>query len=64
MKQVKGGGADIGSQVDINSCTDEYTHSKQGVAPEVWMTATQSHSCVHVPKYMGWNRIQNSGWHK
>ena len=29
------GSTKMGSQVDINTCTDGYTHSKQGVGPEV-----------------------------
>ena len=28
------GGADMGSQVDMGTCTDACTHSKQGVGPE------------------------------
>ena len=27
-------GADAGSQVDLHSCTDGYTHCSQGVEPE------------------------------
>ena len=34
MKLCVGDGADMGSQMDINSCTDACTHSKQGVGPE------------------------------
>ena len=35
------GGADMGSQVDINSCTDACTHFNQGVWPEVgWLGHT------------------------
>ena len=33
IKLCMQGGADMGSQVDINSCTDACTHSKQGVVP-------------------------------
>ena len=33
-----GGGPDMGCKVDINSCTDACTHSKQGVATEMrWL---------------------------
>ena len=28
------GGPDMGSQVDINSCTDACTHSKKGMEPQ------------------------------
>ena len=28
--------------MDINTCTDAYTHSNQGVGPEVGMTATHT----------------------
>ena len=34
MKLSIGNGADMGSQVDINSCSDACTHSKQGVGPQ------------------------------
>ena len=26
----------MGNQMDINTCTDAYTYSKQGVGTEVW----------------------------
>ena len=32
---VNGHKADMGSQVDISTCTDACTHSNQGVGPEV-----------------------------
>ena len=34
IKLCIGGGPDMGSQVDINSCTDACTHSKIGVGPQ------------------------------
>ena len=43
MKLCIGGGADMVSQVDINSCTDACTHSKQGVRPQAgWMGHTHT----------------------
>ena len=47
-----GGGPDMGCKVDINSCTDVCTHSKQGVATEMrWLghkhTAIQGHPGFH-----------------
>ena len=52
IKLCIGGGADMGSQVDINSCTDACTHSNQGVWPEVgWLgqthNATERHPYFH-----------------
>ena len=35
MKLYIGVGPDMASQVDINTCTDVYTHSKQGVRTEM-----------------------------
>ena len=35
MKLCIGVGQDMASQVDINTCTDAYTHSKQGVGTEM-----------------------------
>ena len=32
---ANGGGADMESQVDINTCTDACTHSKQGLGTEM-----------------------------
>ena len=35
---------DIWSQIDKNTCTDTYTHSNQGVEPEVsWLQHTHCH---------------------
>ena len=35
MKLCIGVGPDMASQVDINTCTDAYTHSKQGVGTDM-----------------------------
>ena len=41
------GESDIGSQVDINTCNDAWTHPYQGVGTEVgWLGYTQCHSRV------------------
>ena len=34
MQLCKGGGADVGSQVDMHICTDACTHSNQGVGTD------------------------------
>ena len=52
IKLCIGGGPDISSQVDINSCTDACTHSKQGLGPEIrWLrhkhTAIQGCQSFH-----------------
>ena len=36
MYLCKGSGAHFWSQVDMHTCNDAYTYSKQGVGPEVW----------------------------
>ena len=56
-----GGGPHISSQVDINSCTDACTHSKEGVATKIrWLghtcSDTQGHSTFHVTIHRGWTR--------
>ena len=55
----------ISSQVDINSCTDQCTHSKQGVGPQPgWMghrqSDTQEHPTFHVTIHRGWTRHRAS----
>ena len=46
MKLSIGGWANMGSWVDISTCTDAYTHSKEGVGPEVdWLEHT--HCATH-----------------
>ena len=42
-------GADVGSQVDMHSCTDACTHSNQGVGLEVgnWNTHAGPHRSTH-----------------
>ena len=47
------GGADMGSLVDMCTCTDACTHSKQGMGTEVgWLrhnhSATQGHQGFHI----------------
>ena len=42
------GGVDMGSQVDINSCTDACIHSNHGVGPEAgWLGHTHTHTHSH-----------------
>ena len=53
IKLCKGGGPDMGSQVDINSCTDACTHSKQGVGTQAGSLGhkhsnTQVHPTSHI----------------
>ena len=42
IKLCIGGAANMGSQVDINRCTDAYTHSKQGVGTKMGDIHTNS----------------------
>ena len=69
IKLCIGSGADRGSQVDINSCTDACIHSSQGMCPEVgwlWQThnATQRYPCFHQTVHRVWSRHGQSGGHK
>ena len=69
IKLCKGCGADMDSQVDINSCTDACTCSKQGVGTEMrWLghkhTAIQGHSTWHQSMHRGCTRWGQSGGHK
>ena len=62
------GGADMGSLVDMYTCTDACTHSKQGVGIEVgWLrhnhSATQGHQGFHTTIQRGWSRHGKSGGH-
>ena len=44
----------MGSQVDINTCTDACTHSMQSVGTELqWLEHTQRNPCCHVSMLMG-----------
>ena len=51
--------------MDINTCTDVYTHSTQGVAMEMGdkhtNSATQGHPWFHVTMQRGWNWHGKSG---
>ena len=53
--------ADMGSQVDINSCTDACTHSNQGFWPTAgWLGHTQWHTGhwgFHVTIHRGWAKV-------
>ena len=58
IKLCIGDGAYMGSQVDINSCTDAWKYSKQGVGTEMrWLghkhTATHGHPCFHQTMHRG-----------
>ena len=59
----------MGSQVDINTCTDACTHSKQGVGTEMRYlgykhTAIQGHPGFHQTMHSSWTRHGHSGGHK
>ena len=59
----------MGSQVDINTCTDACTHSNQGVGPELGSlrhshSPTQGHPGFHITMHRGWSRHGQSGGHK
>ena len=61
IKLCIGGGADMGSQVDINACNNACTHSKQGVATQIrWLghkhTGIQRHPGFHQTMHTGWSR--------
>ena len=69
MELSIGGLANMGSQVDINTCTDACTHSKQGVWTEIkWLghkhTAIQGHPGFHQTMHRGCSRQRQSGGHK
>ena len=46
IKLCMQGGADMGSQDDLNSCTDACTHSKQGVGTEMQDDWDIKHSAI------------------
>ena len=48
IKLCIGDGRDMGSQVDINSCTADCTHSKEGVETQA---GCQAHT--HTPQHRG-----------
>ena len=63
-----GDGFDMGSQMDINTCTDANTHFKEGVGLEgdLWgktKSATQCHPCLHVTMQKRWSRHGEAGGH-
>ena len=52
-------GADMGSKVDMHTCTDICTHYSQSVGPEKRYLAyacgaTKGHPCLHVTMQRGW----------
>ena len=58
----------MGSQVDINSCTDAWKYSKQGVGTEMRRlehthTAIQGHRHFHQTMHRAWSRHGQSGAH-
>ena len=58
IKLCTGGGADMGSHVDMYTCTDACVHSNQGMCPEVgWLwqphNAAQRHPCFHQTMHRG-----------
>ena len=51
----------MGSQLDIHSCIDACTHSKQGVGTKIrclghTCSDTQGHPTFHVTIHRGWTR--------
>ena len=59
----------MGRHVDINTCTDAYTHSKQSVGTEMRLlghkhTDMEGHPGFHQTMHRGWNRHGQSGGHK
>ena len=68
IKLCTGYWTDMGSQVDINSCTDACTHSNQDMCPEVgwlWQThnATQRYLCFYQTMHRERSRHGESDGH-
>ena len=65
-----GGGPDMGSQVDINSCPDACTHSKKRCGTTSRVTGThdtvtqEGHASFHETMHRKWCIYQQSGRHK
>ena len=55
----KGGGADLGSQVDMHTHTNECTHSYQGVRPDEWWLG---HTCGPKKRHTYFCATVQSGW--
>ena len=69
MSLCKGNGAECGTQVDISTCTDACTHSKQGVGTEMRClghihSAIQGHHCFHITMHSGLRWHWKSDRHK
>ena len=52
MQKYKGGGTDVGSQVNMHTYADAYTHSNKGVGPQdgplgYTNGSTQGHTYLH-----------------
>ena len=59
----------MGSKVDINTCADAWTQSKQGVGTEMRYlgykhTAIQGHPGFHQTMHRSWTRHGQSDGHK